>query len=86
MVAYQLGIGDVPGSNPGKGENFSMKINDGLVILYQESHQLVQNVNIFEIKYIVISYTTNRKGKSLCRMRQLIVLLVLSSLFIKLNL
>ena len=26
MVAYQLGTGEVSGSNPGKGENFSMKI------------------------------------------------------------
>ena len=25
MVAYWLGTGEVPGSNPGKGENFSMK-------------------------------------------------------------
>ena len=27
MVAYQLGTREVPGSNPGKGENFSMEIN-----------------------------------------------------------
>ena len=26
LVAYQLGIGEVPGSNPGKGDNFSVKI------------------------------------------------------------
>ena len=26
LVAYQLGTGEVPGSNPGNGENFSMKI------------------------------------------------------------
>ena len=28
LVAYQLGTGEVPGSNPGKGENFSMKISN----------------------------------------------------------
>ena len=27
LVAYRLGTEDVPGSNPGKGENFSMKIS-----------------------------------------------------------
>ena len=27
LVAYQLGTGEVPGSNPGKGENFSVKIS-----------------------------------------------------------
>ena len=27
LVAYRLGTGEVPGSNPGKGENFSMKIS-----------------------------------------------------------
>ena len=26
LVAYWLGTGKVPGSNPGKGENFSVKI------------------------------------------------------------
>ena len=26
LVAYQLGTGEVPGSKPGKGKNFSMKI------------------------------------------------------------
>ena len=26
LVAYWLGTGEVPGSNPGKGENFSMKL------------------------------------------------------------
>ena len=26
LVAYQLGTGEVPGSNPGKGENVSVKI------------------------------------------------------------
>ena len=26
LVAYRLGTGEVPGSNPSKGENFSMKI------------------------------------------------------------
>ena len=26
LVAHRLGTGEVPGSNPGKGENFSMKI------------------------------------------------------------
>ena len=26
LVAYWLGTGEVPGSNPGLGENFSMKI------------------------------------------------------------
>ena len=28
MVTYRLVTGDVPGSNPGKGENFSMKITN----------------------------------------------------------
>ena len=28
LVAYQLGTGEVSGSNPGKGENFSMKISN----------------------------------------------------------
>ena len=26
LVAYRLGTGEVPGSNPGKGENLSVKI------------------------------------------------------------
>ena len=26
LVAYRLETGEVPGSNPGKGENFSMKL------------------------------------------------------------
>ena len=28
LVVYQLGTGKVPGSNPGKGENFSVKISN----------------------------------------------------------
>ena len=28
LVAYRLGTGEVKGSNPGKGENFSMKISN----------------------------------------------------------
>ena len=28
LVAYQLGTEEIPGSNPGKGENFSMKISN----------------------------------------------------------
>ena len=28
LVAYRLGTGKVPGSNPGKGENFSVKISN----------------------------------------------------------
>ena len=28
MVAYRLGSGEVPGSKPGKGENFSVKISN----------------------------------------------------------
>ena len=28
LVAYPLGTGEVPDSNPGKGENFSMKISN----------------------------------------------------------
>ena len=31
LVAYRLGIGEVPGSNPGKGENFSVKISNWIV-------------------------------------------------------
>ena len=30
LVAYGLGTGEVPGSNPGKGENFSMKVSNYL--------------------------------------------------------
>ena len=29
LVAYRLGTGEVPGSKPGKGENFSVKIGTG---------------------------------------------------------
>ena len=32
LVAYQLGTGEVPGSNPGKGENFLIKITGKYVI------------------------------------------------------
>ena len=28
LVAYWLGTGEVPGSNPCKGENFSLKISN----------------------------------------------------------
>ena len=28
LVAYRLGTGEVPGSNPGKGDNFSVKISN----------------------------------------------------------
>ena len=28
LVAYRLGTGEVTGSNPGKGENFSLKISN----------------------------------------------------------
>ena len=28
LVSYRLGTGEVPGSNPSKGENFSMKISN----------------------------------------------------------
>ena len=31
LVAYWLGTGEVPGSNPGKGENFSVKISNWIV-------------------------------------------------------
>ena len=31
LVAYRLGTGEVPGSNPGKGENFSVKISNWIV-------------------------------------------------------
>ena len=31
LVAYQLGTGEVPGSNTGKGENFSVKIRNWIV-------------------------------------------------------
>ena len=30
LVTYQLGTVEVPGSNPGKGESFSVKISIGL--------------------------------------------------------
>ena len=31
LVAFRLGTGDVPGSNPGKGKNFSVKISYWIV-------------------------------------------------------
>ena len=31
LVAYWLGTGKVPGSNPGKGENFSLKLSNWIV-------------------------------------------------------
>ena len=31
LVAYRLGTGEVPGSNPGKGKNFSVKISNWIV-------------------------------------------------------
>ena len=31
LVEYQLGTGEVPGSNSGKGENFSVKISNWIV-------------------------------------------------------
>ena len=31
LVAYRLGSGEVPGSNPDKGENFSVKISNWIV-------------------------------------------------------
>ena len=31
LVAYRLGTGMVPGSNPGKGDNFSVKISNWIV-------------------------------------------------------
>ena len=31
LVAYRLGTGKVPGSNPSKGENFSVKISNWIV-------------------------------------------------------
>ena len=31
LVAYRLGTGEVPGSNPGKSENFSVKISNWIV-------------------------------------------------------
>ena len=34
LVAYRLGTGEVPGSNPGKGDNFSVKISN------RKQHQL----------------------------------------------
>ena len=31
LVVYRLGTGEVPGSNPGKGENFAVKISNWIV-------------------------------------------------------
>ena len=31
LVAYRLSTGEVPGSNPGKGENFSKKISNSFI-------------------------------------------------------
>ena len=31
LVVYRLGTGEVPGSNPGKGENFSVIVSNWIV-------------------------------------------------------
>ena len=31
LVAYRLGTGEIPGSNPSKGDNFSVKISNWIV-------------------------------------------------------
>ena len=36
MVAYGLGTGEVQGSNPGKGENFSVKIKTGVDAVHEK--------------------------------------------------
>ena len=43
LVAYRLCTGEVPGSNPGKGENFSVKIGNWIVGIYI----LICNSNIY---------------------------------------
>ena len=39
LVAYRLGTGEVPGSNPGKGKNYSVKISIGLFEFEYEYHE-----------------------------------------------
>ena len=34
LVAYLFGTGEVPGSNPGKGKNFSLKISNWIVQIW----------------------------------------------------
>ena len=35
LVAFRLGTSEVQGSNPGKGENFSMKISDWIIQIWK---------------------------------------------------
>ena len=39
LVAYQLGTGEIQGSYPGKGENFSMKIKTGVDAVHESCPQ-----------------------------------------------
>ena len=34
LVAYQHGTGEVPGSNPSNGENFSVKISNWIILIW----------------------------------------------------
>ena len=43
MVAYQLGTGEVPGSNPGKGENLSLKISNWIVRIWIQVYTFIEN-------------------------------------------
>ena len=43
----RLGTGEVPGSNPGKGENFSVKINEKLPTEGHEEMKFLMFVYIF---------------------------------------
>ena len=39
LVAYWLWTGEVPGSNPGKGENFSMEISNWFIVIRYKVYQ-----------------------------------------------
>ena len=46
MVAYRLGTGEVPGSKPGKGENFSVKIGNWTDIFHFIIDRINPNISI----------------------------------------
>ena len=50
LVAYRLGTGEVHGSNPGKGENFSVKISIWIVRIWI----LIYNYNMYSALWHII--------------------------------
>ena len=47
LLAYQLGTEEVPGSNPGKGDNFSMKISNQILRIQGEPHsRTIQGIQL----------------------------------------